>query len=246
MAFFGVIKAGGTVAPVAHDSTTSELVNIARASGAVGLIIGEDLLDKRPDLAALFPRKACPRGCGFRVGVRLQPLAVEEERGARWEQAHPDAWLPSSSLGHTGHPKGVMLTHRNFTFHGVRVVAHLRPGPTDGMLSVLPLHHTFEFSTGLLVPLARGGGITYLQELTGDPSATCSRRVRSPPLWACPRWGDAAPAGLAEVLRRSAVVESLVNALTRPISSCARAPESIWACSSSFPCTRGWRARAAT
>ena len=39
------------------------------------------------------------------------------------------------------------------------------------MLSVLPLHHTFEFATGLLVPLAHGAQITYLPELTGDAIA---------------------------------------------------------------------------
>ena len=30
---------------------------------------------------------------------------------------------------------------------------------SDGMLSVLPLHHTFEFSCGLLVPLLVGIGV---------------------------------------------------------------------------------------
>ena len=39
---------------------------------------------------------------------------------------------------------------------------------SDGVLSVLPLHHTFEFSTGFLTPLSRGAQITYLPELTSD------------------------------------------------------------------------------
>ncbi|MEJ7617899.1 MAG: AMP-binding protein [Pyrinomonadaceae bacterium] len=38
----------------------------------------------------------------------------------------------------------------------------------DGVLSVLPLHHTFEFSTGFLAPLSRGAQITYLPELSGE------------------------------------------------------------------------------
>jgi len=38
----------------------------------------------------------------------------------------------------------------------------------DGVLSVLPLHHTFEFSTGFLTPLSRGAQITYLPELTSE------------------------------------------------------------------------------
>jgi long-chain acyl-CoA synthetase len=36
------------------------------------------------------------------------------------------------------------------------------------VLSVLPLHHTFEFSAGFLAPLSRGAQITYMEELTSD------------------------------------------------------------------------------
>jgi len=38
----------------------------------------------------------------------------------------------------------------------------------DAVLSVLPLHHTFEFTCGLLLPLSRGARVVYLDELTGD------------------------------------------------------------------------------
>jgi len=73
-----------------------------------------------------------------------------------------------ASSGTTGKPKGVMLTHRNFTFMVSELSKIFEFGVTDGMLSVLPLHHTFEFATGMLVPLAHGAQITYLPELTGD------------------------------------------------------------------------------
>ena len=36
MAYFGMLKAGATAVPVGHESTVAELVNVARASGAVG------------------------------------------------------------------------------------------------------------------------------------------------------------------------------------------------------------------
>ena len=35
-------------------------------------------------------------------------------------------------------------------------------------LSVLPLHHTFEFSAGFLMPLMHGASITYLEEIDAD------------------------------------------------------------------------------
>src|SRR5437667_465584 len=46
--------------------------------------------------------------------------------------------------GTTGRAKGVMLTHANL-LHNVEAVAQaFEFGPEDRMLSVLPLHHTFE------------------------------------------------------------------------------------------------------
>ncbi len=39
---------------------------------------------------------------------------------------------------------------------------------TDGVLSVLPMHHTFEFSAGFLTPFSNGTQITYLDELTAE------------------------------------------------------------------------------
>ena len=69
--------------------------------------------------------------------------------------------------GTTGKPKGVKLTHANFA----ALVASLAPlfplSGKDRTLSVLPLHHTFEFTCGLLLPLSRGAHVMYLDELSG-------------------------------------------------------------------------------
>ncbi|HVQ36629.1 MAG TPA: AMP-binding protein, partial [Pyrinomonadaceae bacterium] len=70
--------------------------------------------------------------------------------------------------GTTGRPKGVMLSHRNLTSMVSMLSSVFDMSTKDGVLSVLPLHHTFEFSTGFLTPLSRGAQITYLPELTGD------------------------------------------------------------------------------
>lgn len=219
MAFFGVLKAGATVVPVAHDSTTAELVNIARASGAVGVIAGDDLLDKRPDLpSALSKEGLATRLWPFETVFALQPLAVEDERKRALHSKHGPDTVASLifTSGTTGHPKGVMLTHRNFTFMVSELLRTFDLGPTDGMLSVLPLHHTFEFSTGLLVPLARGARITYLQELTGDAINAVLKTGKITAIVGVPAvWEALRRRVLQKFSDRSALAESLVNALTR-------------------------------
>src|SRR5690606_34280627 len=64
--------------------------------------------------------------------------------------------------GTTGTPKGVMLTHANFTSLLASMGGVFKITEQDRFLSVLPLHHTFEFTCGFLLPLSRGATITYL------------------------------------------------------------------------------------
>src|SRR5260370_19747027 len=74
--------------------------------------------------------------------------------------------------GTTGRPKGVMLSHRNLTSMVSMLSSVFDMDTSDGVLSVLPLHHTFEFSTGFLTPLSHGAQITYLPEVTSAHLAT--------------------------------------------------------------------------
>ena len=59
----------------------------------------------------------------------------------------------------------------------------------ERLLSVLPLHHTFEFSCGLLLPLVAGGQIFTLDELTGERvlyalnTSRATAMVGVPALW---------------------------------------------------------------
>ena len=73
--------------------------------------------------------------------------------------------------GTTGTPKGVMLTHKNFTSMVSKLSALFTLYKHDTLLSVLPLHHTFEFSAGFLMPLAAGASIDYLEEIEADSLA---------------------------------------------------------------------------
>lgn len=70
--------------------------------------------------------------------------------------------------GTTGLPKGVMLTHKNFTSMVAKLSSLFVMYRHDRLLSVLPLHHTFEFSAGFLMPLLHGSCITYLEEVEAE------------------------------------------------------------------------------
>ncbi|MCK9376078.1 MAG: AMP-binding protein [Syntrophobacterales bacterium] len=75
--------------------------------------------------------------------------------------------------GTTGLPKGVMLTHRNFSANcwGVTQLNAIRPD--DQVLAILPLHHAFPFTATLLVPLFSRVKITYLDTLKAEAILRC-------------------------------------------------------------------------
>ena len=80
--------------------------------------------------------------------------------------------------GTTGTPKGVMLSHRNFTSPGREARSALpRSAPATACSRVLPLHHTFEFTCGLLAAaLARRARSSTSTSSTADRISRGARR----------------------------------------------------------------------
>lgn len=166
IAYFGILRAGATVVPVDPAMDPQGVVTIVRESGAKVVVRDAEVDEKvGAELRALEPPLRTP-----------DLHALTAERGDDEADLAPpavevtDADVASLiyTSGTTGHPKGVQLTHANFT----ALVASLAPifplHAGDRLLSVLPLHHTFEFTCGLLLPLTRGARILYLDELNGD------------------------------------------------------------------------------
>ncbi len=192
MTYFGVLKAGASCIPVDPESSVDEIVNFARAGDAAAIIISEKLEQDHPELRQrLTDEGLALKHWTFSEVFALTDAATEDQRIAMLPlkvQAQSVASLIFTS-GTTGRPKGVMLSHRNLTSMVSMLSSVFDMSTKDGVLSVLPLHHTFEFSTGFLTPLSRGAQITYLPELTSDALARAIKNghvtgmVGVPALW---------------------------------------------------------------
>jgi long-chain acyl-CoA synthetase len=67
--------------------------------------------------------------------------------------------------GSLGRAKGVMLTQKNLSSNLVDMVSMLLIDSNDRFLSVLPIHHTYECTCGMLCPLYRGASVFYARSL---------------------------------------------------------------------------------
>ncbi len=181
VAYFGIVRAGATAVPVDPALDAPSWGNVLAESGA-RVVIWDDTVKARGAVVAAHPAL-----------VELELHAATEEDDALSAPVVSVAPTDVASLiytsGTTGRPKGVMLTHANFT----SLVAALAPifplSEGDAVLSVLPLHHTFEFTCGLLLPFSRGARVVSLRELTSEGIAHGLRAARPtamvgvPALW---------------------------------------------------------------
>ncbi|MBU4334443.1 MAG: AMP-binding protein, partial [Candidatus Omnitrophica bacterium] len=81
--------------------------------------------------------------------------------------------------GTTGVPKAVMLTHKNL-LSNVEAIGQLGiADEKDIVLSVLPLHHTYAFTSTLLLPLYLGGSISYPKSLLSLDILDCMKKTNT-------------------------------------------------------------------
>ena len=67
--------------------------------------------------------------------------------------------------GTTGNSKAVMLSHKNICSNIISVASIVKVDNTTSVLSILPLHHTYECTLGFLLVLYGGGSISHCDGL---------------------------------------------------------------------------------
>ncbi len=67
--------------------------------------------------------------------------------------------------GTLGRAKGVMLSQKNIASNLTDMVSFFGIYPEDRFLSVLPMHHTYECTCGMLCPLYGGSSVAYARSL---------------------------------------------------------------------------------
>ncbi len=157
IAYFAILYAGALAVPLDHLISADELATISR------------IAEPRAALVSL----ACARRLGKAVRtampgiVEMELSELERPFVLRAQPAAP-VMIGRKTLasivftsGTTGTPKGVMLTHGNFTAQISSLGRVFALDSDDVLLSLLPLHHTFEFTCGLMLPIASGARIVY-------------------------------------------------------------------------------------
>lgn len=164
LTYLAVTSGVGVIVPVDKELKSPEVNNILTMSDAAAVMYS-------PDVAATID------GCGAdceRISTENIPSFIEQgneliENGDRsWENHKIDPFALGSLIytsGTTGVAKGVMLSQYNICSDIIGTRKEVFITPEDRTLSVLPLHHTYECTLGLLAMLYSGACICFASSL---------------------------------------------------------------------------------
>jgi long-chain acyl-CoA synthetase len=172
VAYFAAVTIGAVAVPLLPDFHEDEVENIINHSEAKVLFVSEGLFRKlKPqvrnqlnfsvliDNFSLIERDELPGDISS-----LESIMIEDEVVEPKNLKGDDLASIIYTSGTTGKSKGVMLSHKNLVFTAEKAGKIHPMGPTDRLLSILPLSHTYENSIAFILPFSSGASISYLRK----------------------------------------------------------------------------------
>lgn len=176
--YLGITCGVGVVVPIDPELPADDFVNILTVSGAKAVFCDKKrqerivaCLDQIPqDLTLICFNEE--EDCSDRIRSYDKLMARGRELLANGERSFLDAEIDAKALGSliftsgtTGMAKGVMLSQYNICSDLMALSGVVKINTDDQVLSILPLHHTYESSLGFLFVLYSGACISFCEGL---------------------------------------------------------------------------------
>ena len=189
LAYLSIARAACTAVPLDRMLPSAEVQRIAQITEAKAIIVSPALLEKHREalLGTGLPLLNTYRDLEPHSGLAWPNPDAPIDPDAVWDPAPEALASILFTSGTTLAPKGAMLSHANLISDALAVAEVLVPHDTDRFMSVLPLHHAFEFTGGFLVPLFGGASIHYLETLRPQEISETMKRAGISVVLAVPR-----------------------------------------------------------
>ncbi len=160
VSYIAIHLLGGVVVPLDEQLSAEAVLHLLRFSDTSAVIADENHFRQLEPLIynsdSKFKQFSIESICGTEQvtnGFKLR------------EQTPDDLMSIIFTSGTTGTPKGVQLTCGNIMSNVEAVLSQIKVSTKDNILNILPLHHGFSCTAGLLTPLTAGATVTFSHSL---------------------------------------------------------------------------------
>lgn len=171
ISYFGIVKLGAVVIPINVMFKGGEAAYLLNDSQAVALVTApmfmpmlQEILGQVNTLKHLIVQDIEQDYPMAGVVSLAEMLAAEPETLALdYPVAEDDVAVFLYTSGTTGNPKGAMLTHKNLVVNADQTRVATDSTDADITLCVLPMFHSFAWTTCVTLPLLCGGKIIVME-----------------------------------------------------------------------------------
>ncbi|PKM62764.1 MAG: AMP-dependent synthetase [Firmicutes bacterium HGW-Firmicutes-21] len=162
----------GTVVPLDKEISADDMVNFINISETQAVVGDDKYLEKisaHPDVRAGIQYILTRSDNELSIAALIKKGAEQYAKGNTEAESMPidkhDTKILIFTSGTTGNAKGVCLSHHNICTNILSVSRMVKIRSNDRVLSILPLHHTYECTLGFLKIIYSGACITHCEGL---------------------------------------------------------------------------------
>ena len=150
IAILAALRAGAVLVPLDVNSTGDFVAKIAERTRASAVLVTQQTKERAASLGLrIFEMEQLPDLARGRAPLPKPDVAPDDLAEVMF------------TSGTTGEPKGTMLTHRNLLSAAISASQIFPIGPSQRLLSFIPLSHIFEQGPGFLTVLVAGASVVY-------------------------------------------------------------------------------------
>lgn len=176
--YMAVTCGGGVIIPLDKELPKIELINLLKRSHSKGIVFSGKFRDVMKEVMPECPELKFAINMDAKVDESDSLLSYENmlKKGKRiiddGNESYQRIKIQEDQLagifftsGTTDLAKGVMLTHKNLASNVMGGAALFEITPKDRLLSILPIHHTYEGTCGFLLMNSQGATIYFCEGL---------------------------------------------------------------------------------
>ena len=178
LSYMAMLCGAGIAVPVDKELPENEIENVIKRAKASAVIFSKKKADVIKKVAENLPdvKYFIQMNSNEEINGRFVGLDYLIEEGKIIYNGGDNSFMEIEidpdefkvlifTSGTTSNAKGVMLCNRNLAQNVNAATAYVKLTPEDRLMSILPLHHTYESSIGFLLPFGIGASISVCQGL---------------------------------------------------------------------------------